>query len=194
MTGRIEPAERLVSMPAIAQIEFLPDADGRMVIFSHEGPDADLTARLLRPGESFLGLSFEQLVAAGTGRIIPDGQGGGRIEARSVGSRRSDRQRRWGDWQPCPASAAGRVYRLPCRSSWPMTDRRAMARLTSCLGCRPAGSRWDAECQCRRGEGELVLLASVVCQPPFACKASPKVVTTRLGSTHQGGVPHDHAW
>ena len=39
------------------------------------------SAWLLRPGESFLGLSYEQLAAAGTGRIIPDGKGGGRIEA-----------------------------------------------------------------------------------------------------------------
>jgi hypothetical protein len=29
-------------------------------------------------------LSFAQLVAAGTGRIIPDGKGGGRIEAGST--------------------------------------------------------------------------------------------------------------
>ena len=40
------------------------------------------------------GLSFEQLMATGTGRIIPDGQGGGRIEAASTDERRSDRRRR----------------------------------------------------------------------------------------------------
>jgi hypothetical protein len=77
-------------MRAIAEIEFLPDADGRMVIFSHEGPDADLTARLVRPGESFLGLSFAQLAAAGSGRIIPDGKGGGRIEVLGTTGRQSD--------------------------------------------------------------------------------------------------------
>jgi hypothetical protein len=46
------------------------------------------TARLARPGESFLGLSFEQLAAAGAGRIIPDGKGGARIEAASADCRR----------------------------------------------------------------------------------------------------------
>jgi hypothetical protein len=94
MTGRTEPAEQLV-MPAIAEIEFLPDADGRLLVFVyHEPPDAGLdTGRLLRPGESFLGLSFEQLVAAGTGRIIPDGKDSGRIEAGSTDGRRDDRRR-----------------------------------------------------------------------------------------------------
>jgi hypothetical protein len=94
MTGRTEPAERLSSMPAIAEIEFLPDADGRVLIFvRHKGPGADLTAQLIRPGGSFLGLSFEQLVAAGAGRIIPDGRGA-RIEAGSPAGRRNDRRRR----------------------------------------------------------------------------------------------------
>jgi hypothetical protein len=81
-------------MPAIVEIEFLPDADGRVVIFTrHARPDADLTARLIRPGESFLGLSFEQLAAAGAGRAIPDGKSGGRIEVESTDSRRrSDRR------------------------------------------------------------------------------------------------------
>jgi len=65
--------------------------------------------------------------------------------------------------------------------------------LDACFGCRSAGPRSDAECRCRRCEGELVLLASVACQAPCACKASPEVVITRLGSTHQGGGPHDHA-
>jgi hypothetical protein len=81
-------------MAAIVEIEFLPDVDGRMVIFTRHGPDADLTARLIRPGESFLGLSFAQLAAAGGGRIIPDGQGGGRIEAASTDSSQSDQRRR----------------------------------------------------------------------------------------------------
>jgi hypothetical protein len=53
MMGRTEPAERLASMPAIAEIEFLPDADGRVLIFiRHERPEADLTAQLIRPGGS----------------------------------------------------------------------------------------------------------------------------------------------
>ena len=73
-------------MPTIAEIEFLPDADGRLLVFVyHEPPDAGLdTARLLRPGESFLGLSFEQLAAAGTGWIIPTARvaGGSRPGAR----------------------------------------------------------------------------------------------------------------
>ncbi len=96
MTGRTEPAERLVSMPAIAKIEFMPDADGKVLIFIwHEPPDPALdTAQLIRPGESFLSLSFEQLAAAGSGRIIPDGKGGGRIEARGTTGRRDDRRRR----------------------------------------------------------------------------------------------------
>jgi hypothetical protein len=77
-----------------AEIEFLPDADGRVLIFvRHKGPDLDLTAQLIRPGGSFLGLSFEQLAAAGAGRIIPDGKGGGRIEAGSPADRRNDRRR-----------------------------------------------------------------------------------------------------
>jgi hypothetical protein len=95
MTGRTEPAERRASMAAIAEIEFLPDADGRVLIFvRHKGPGADLTAQLIPPGGSFLGLSFEQLAAAGAGRIIPDGKGGARIEAGSPAGRRSDRRRR----------------------------------------------------------------------------------------------------
>jgi hypothetical protein len=96
MMGRIEPAERLMTKPAIAEIEFLPDADGRVLIFVHHAPpDSALdTAQLIRPGGSFLGLSFEQLAAAGTGRIIPDGKGGGRIEAGSPAGRRNDRRRR----------------------------------------------------------------------------------------------------
>jgi hypothetical protein len=82
-------------MPAIVEIEFTPDADGRMVIFTrHDGPDTNLTARLLRPGESFLGVPFEQLVAAGAGRIVPDGAGGWRIEAAGVSGCQSDQQRR----------------------------------------------------------------------------------------------------
>jgi hypothetical protein len=87
MMGRIEPAERLMTKPAIAEIEFLPDVDGRVLIFiHHEPPDAGLdTARLIRPGESFMSLSFAQLAAAGSGRIIPDDKGGGRIEAASTG-------------------------------------------------------------------------------------------------------------
>src|SRR5688500_12115036 len=91
MTGRIEPAERLASMPTIAEVECLPDADGRVLIFvRHKGPGADLTAHLIPPGGSFLGLSFAQLAAAGCGRIIPDGKGGARIEAGSpVPSRRN---------------------------------------------------------------------------------------------------------
>ena len=52
------------------------------------------TARLVRPGESFLGLGFEHLAAAGTGRIVPDGKGGARIEAGSPADRRNDRRRR----------------------------------------------------------------------------------------------------
>ena len=81
-------------MPVIAEIEFLPDATGAVLIFiRHAPPDPALdTARLIRPGGSFLGLSFEQLAAAGTGRIIPDGKGGGRIEARGKDDRQSDQQ------------------------------------------------------------------------------------------------------
>ncbi len=96
MTGRIEPAERLVSMPAIAEIEFLPDADSAVLIFiRHEPPDPVLdTTWLIRPSGSFLGLNFEQLVAAATGRIVRDSKGGGRIEAESTDSRRSDQRRR----------------------------------------------------------------------------------------------------
>ena len=83
-------------MPAIAKIEFLPDADGRLLVFvSHDPPDAGLdTARLIRPGESFLGVPFEQLVAAGAERIIPDGADGWRIEAAGTDDRWSDRRRR----------------------------------------------------------------------------------------------------
>jgi hypothetical protein len=79
-------------MPAIAEIEFLPDADGRVLIFvRHKGPDADLTAQLIPPGGSFLGLSFEQLVATVAGRIVPDGEGGWRVEA--AGGPRGARRR-----------------------------------------------------------------------------------------------------
>jgi hypothetical protein len=82
MTGGPEPAERRASMSAIVEIELTPDADGRVVVFTrHEGPGADLVARLVRPGASFLGLSYERLAAAGAGRIVPDGAGGWRIEA-----------------------------------------------------------------------------------------------------------------
>jgi hypothetical protein len=96
MMGRIEPAERLVSKLAIAKIEFLPDADGRLLVFVyHDPPDAGRdTARLIRPGESFLGLSFEQLAAAGAGRIVPDGEGGWRIKAPGATGCQSDRRRR----------------------------------------------------------------------------------------------------
>ena len=82
-------------MPAIAEIEFLPDATGAGLVFiRHEPPDpARDTARLVRPGESFLGVPFEQLAAAGAGRIIPDGKGGGRIEVGDTDQRRSDRRR-----------------------------------------------------------------------------------------------------
>ena len=81
-------------MPAIAEIEFLPDADGVLIFIRHEPPDpARDTARLIRPGESFLGVPFEQLAAAGAGRIIPDGKGGGRIKAGDTDQRRSDRRR-----------------------------------------------------------------------------------------------------
>jgi hypothetical protein len=84
-------------MPTIAEIELLPDADGRVLIFiRHAPPDPALdTAQLIRPDGSFLGLSFEQLAAAGAGRIIPDGKGGARIEAGSPTGRRSDQRRRW---------------------------------------------------------------------------------------------------
>ena len=77
-------------MPTIAEIEFLPDATGAVLVFiRHVPPDAGLdTARLVCPGESFLGLSFDQLAAAGSGRIIPDGQGGGQIEAQGTTERR----------------------------------------------------------------------------------------------------------
>ena len=83
-------------MPAIAEIEFLPDADGRLLVFVyHEPPDPALdTARLVRPGETFLGVPFEQLAAAGAGRIVPDGEGGWRLEAGGTDSRESDRRRR----------------------------------------------------------------------------------------------------
>jgi hypothetical protein len=93
--GRIEPAERLV-MPVIAKIEFMPDAEGRLLVFvCHDPPDAGRdTAQLIRTRESFLGVPFEQLGAAGARRIIPDGKGGGRIEAESADDRRSDRRHR----------------------------------------------------------------------------------------------------
>jgi hypothetical protein len=95
MRRLIDPVELLASMPTIAEIEFLPDADGRVLIFvRHKGPGADLTAQLIPPGGSFLGLSFAQLAAAGAGRIIPDGRGGARIEAGSPASHRGDRRRR----------------------------------------------------------------------------------------------------
>jgi hypothetical protein len=83
MMGRTEPAEQRVSQPAIAEIEFLPDAEGRLLIFvRHKGPDAALDhARLPRPGESVLGVPYEQLVATVAGRIVPDGRGGWRVEA-----------------------------------------------------------------------------------------------------------------
>jgi hypothetical protein len=83
-------------MPAVAKIAFLPDADGRLLVFvSHDPPDAGRdTARLIRPGESFLGLSFEQLAVAGSGRIIPDGKGGGRIEVPGTTGRQNDQRRR----------------------------------------------------------------------------------------------------
>ncbi len=70
-------------MPAIATIEFLPDATGAVLIFArYQPPDPALdAARLVRPGETFLGLSSEQLVAAGTRRIVPDERGGAWIEA-----------------------------------------------------------------------------------------------------------------
>jgi hypothetical protein len=52
------------------------------------------TARLVRPGENFVGLSFARLASAGTGRIIAGGQGGGRLEAGSTDSCQSDQRRR----------------------------------------------------------------------------------------------------
>jgi hypothetical protein len=71
------------------------DLERAEVFIRHEPPDPGLdTTRLIRSGEGFLGPSFEQLVAAGTGRIVPDGKGGGRIEAESTNSRRSDQRRR----------------------------------------------------------------------------------------------------
>ena len=85
-----------MSKPAIAEIEFLPDAEGRLLIFvRHDPPDAALDhARLPRPGESVLGVPYEQLVATVAGRILPDGQGGWRVEAGSPTSGRwSDRRR-----------------------------------------------------------------------------------------------------
>ena len=99
-------------MPAIAKIEFLPDADGRLLVFVyHDPPDAGLdTARLIRPGESFLDLSLEQLAAAGTGRIVPDrrgwladrGPGHDQTPGRSAAPIGRSAQ-------PCSASAAGKV-------------------------------------------------------------------------------------
>lgn len=82
-----------MSQPAIAKIEFLPDAEGRMVIFVYRAlPEAGLDyarlfhARQLRPGESALGVSYEQIAAAGVGRIVPDGKGGWRVEAHGPGA------------------------------------------------------------------------------------------------------------
>jgi hypothetical protein len=55
------------------------------VFTHHKPPDIHLdTARLLRPGESVLGVAYEQLVAAGAGCIVPNGQGGWRIEVRGA--------------------------------------------------------------------------------------------------------------
>ena len=95
MTGRTEPAEQLASMPTIAEIEFLPDAEGRLLIFvRHAPPDAALDhARLPRPGESVLGVPYEQLVATVAGRIVPDGRGGWRVEAEGAGGQRGERRR-----------------------------------------------------------------------------------------------------
>ena len=85
-----------MSKPAIAEIEFLPSAERRLLIFvRHAPPDAALDhARLPRPGESVLGVPYEQLVATVAGRILPDGKGGGWIEAGSPADRRNDRRRR----------------------------------------------------------------------------------------------------
>ena len=82
-------------MPTIAEIEFLPDVDGRILLFTYHTPlDAALDyARLLRPGESVLGVPFEEIVAAGSGRIVPDGQVGWQIEA-------------WGTDGSCASSSA----------------------------------------------------------------------------------------
>jgi len=93
--GHHRPAERLVSKPAIAEIEFLPDAEGRLLIFvRHAPPDAALDhARLPRPGESVLGVPYEQLVATVAGRILPDGRGGWRVEAAGAGGQRGERRR-----------------------------------------------------------------------------------------------------
>ena len=90
------PLQWTEAMPAIAEIEFLPDAIGAVLIFiRHEPPDASLdTARLIRPGESFLDLSFEQLMAAGAGRIVSDGEGGWRIETPGTTGRQSDQRHR----------------------------------------------------------------------------------------------------
>jgi hypothetical protein len=95
MMGRTEPAERRVSKPAIAEIEFLPDAEGRLLIFvRHAPPDAALDhARLPRPGESVLGVPYKQLVATVAGRIVPDGRGGWRVEAAGAGGQRGERRR-----------------------------------------------------------------------------------------------------
>ncbi len=47
MTGRTEPAERLVSLPAIAEIEFLPNADGRLLDFiRHEPPNTSFCCKM----------------------------------------------------------------------------------------------------------------------------------------------------
>jgi hypothetical protein len=83
-----------VSKPAIAAIEFLPDAEGRMLVFvRHAPPDPALvTARLLRPGESVLGVPFAQLVAAGTRRIVRNGRGGWRVDAEGMGGHYGNRR------------------------------------------------------------------------------------------------------
>jgi hypothetical protein len=62
-------------MPAIAEIEFLPDADGRMLTYiRHAPPDPALdTTRLIRPGGSFLDLSFEQLAGGRLAMADRDG-------------------------------------------------------------------------------------------------------------------------
>jgi hypothetical protein len=84
-----------VSKPAVVEIEFLPDAEGRLLLFVRHAPaDAALDhARLPRPGESVLGVPYERLAAAGAGRIVLDGQGGWRIEAAGRDGRESERRR-----------------------------------------------------------------------------------------------------
>ena len=41
-----------------------------------------------------MGVPFDQLLAAGAGRIVPDGAGGWRIEAAGTSGRQDDQQRR----------------------------------------------------------------------------------------------------